>query len=100
MELELQIKRLMKDRNMQTKDLSELMGKSSQYVSNIINGGKGVSVNTLMEVAKALKVEFWQLTAPEDIGKVSDGQPSQGELTIKCDKCGNIIKVKEIKVEQ
>lgn len=100
MELQLQIKRLMKERGLQTKDLAKLMGKKDQYVSNIINGGKGVSVNTLMEVAKALNVEFWQLTAPEGIGRLPEDNQPKSDLSIKCEKCGNIIKVKEIKVEQ
>ena len=93
MELELQIKRLMRERGMQTKDLAEIMGKSSQYVSNIINGGKGVSVNTLIDVAKALNVEFWQLTAPENVKKVSETNQEVQPALITCPHCGKELKL-------
>lgn len=93
MEFELQIKRLMRERGLMTKDLAERMGKSDQYVSNIINGGKGMSINTLREVAAALGVEFWQLTAPENVGIIPSDGNSGNTMTIRCGKCGNEIKI-------
>lgn len=64
----LRIKAILSEKNMTSKELAERMGKAPQYVSNIINGGKGVSISTLIEVAKTLNVEFRELFAsPEKV---------------------------------
>jgi plasmid maintenance system antidote protein VapI len=44
---ELRIKEILKERNMTSKSLAESMRKAPQYISNIINGGKGVSINSV-----------------------------------------------------
>lgn len=54
----LRIKDILSDKNMTSKELAEKMGKAPQYVSNIINGGKGASISTLTEVAKALDFDL------------------------------------------
>lgn len=59
----LRIKDILLEKNMTSKELAERMGKAPQYVSNIINGGKGASISTLIEVAKTLNVEFRELFA-------------------------------------
>lgn len=48
------------------------MGKAPQYVSNIINGGKGASISTLIEVAKSLDVEFRDLFATTNVSSISE----------------------------
>ena len=53
--VELRIKEILKERKMTSKSLAEGMGKAPQYVSNVINGGKGVSINSLEEIAKYLE---------------------------------------------
>ena len=63
----LRIKDILSDKNMTSKELAEKMGKAPQYVSNIINGGKGASISTLIEVAKALNIEFRDLIATTKI---------------------------------
>ena len=59
----LRIKHILSDKNMTSKELADRMGKAPQYISNIINGGKGVSIPTLIEIAKYLDVEFRDLFA-------------------------------------
>lgn len=59
----LRIKDILSDKNMTSKELADRMGKAPQYISNIINGGKGVSIPTLIEIAKYLDVEFRDLFA-------------------------------------
>lgn len=64
----LRIKEILVSKGMTAKALAEKMGKSPQYLNSIINGGKGMSMATLAEVAISLNVEFWQLfTSSDDI---------------------------------
>ncbi len=83
---ELRIKEIMKERKMTTTSLAESMGKAPQYISNIINGGKGVSVNSLEEIAKHLGVPISSLFA--------DSKSSNA--TFVCPHCGKELKI-EIK---
>lgn len=82
----LRIKDILSDKNMTSKELAEKMGKAPQYVSNIINGGKGASISTLIEVAKALDVEFRDLFAATN---VSPNSEVNGYVKVK----GNIYEV-------
>ncbi|WP_373147706.1 helix-turn-helix domain-containing protein [Parabacteroides distasonis] len=68
----LRIKDILSDKNMTSKELAEKMGKAPQYVSNIINGGKGASISTLIEVAKVLNVEFRDLFATTSVSADSE----------------------------
>ena len=68
----LRIKDILSDKNMTSKELAKKMGKAPQYVSNIINGGKGASIPTLIEVAKVLDVEFRDLFAATNVPSTSD----------------------------
>ena len=81
---ELRIKEILKERNMTGKSLAESMGKAPQYISNVINGGKGVSINSLEEIAKHLNVPISSLFA--------DYKSSNGSLV--CPHCGKEIRVK------
>lgn len=74
---------------MTKKQFAEKIGRTQGSLNDMLSSPSWPS---LEKMASVLGLTVQQL--------VSDGQPSQGELTIKCDKCGNIIKVKEIKVEQ
>ena len=84
---ELRIKEILKERNMTGKSLAESMGKAPQYISNVINGGKGVSINSLEEIAKHLNVPISSLFAD-----YNGGNGASGEL--RCPYCGKEIKVK------
>ena len=59
----LRIKEILKEKGISQIELAEKMGKSKQYISNILTGGKGMSIATLVEIAKILDVEFRDLFA-------------------------------------
>jgi transcriptional regulator with XRE-family HTH domain len=59
----LRIKEILKEKGISQIELAEKMGKSKQYISNILSGGKGMSIATLVEIAKILDVEFRDLFA-------------------------------------
>ena len=80
---ELRIKEILKERNMTGKSLAESMGKAPQYISNVINGGKGVSINSLEDIAKHLDVPISSLFA--------DYKSSGGSLV--CPHCGKELKI-------
>ena len=83
---ELRIKEILKERNMTSKSLAEIMGKAPQYVSNVINGGKGVSVNSLEEIAKHLNVPISSLFADYNSSNGASGQ-------YRCPHCGKELKI-------
>lgn len=74
--VELRIKDILKEKCLTSKALAEKLGKAPQYVNNIINGGKGVSLNTLNDIAETLDVPFSSLfadyTSPEDVAGCGD----------------------------
>lgn len=59
----LRIKEILKEKGISQIELAEKMGKSKQYINNILTGGKGMSIATLVEIAKILDVEFRDLFA-------------------------------------
>lgn len=59
----LRIKEILKEKGISQIELAEKMGKSKQYISNILTGSKGMSIATLVEIAKILDVEFRDLFA-------------------------------------
>lgn len=92
-----QIKSIIKQKGIKQKELAEKLGMSIQQLNNTISGRNTASMAVFERIAEALDVEFWQLFAPEGIGYIQEETLPKDELTIKCDKCGNTIK---IKVEQ
>lgn len=84
--VELRIKEILKEHNMTGKLLAESMGKAPQYISNVINGGKGVSINSLEEIAKHLDVPISSLFADYNGGNGASG-------LFKCPHCGKELKV-------
>ena len=72
--LKLRIKDVMTEKGITSRQLAERMGKTPQYIGNIINGGKAMSLNSLIKVADALDVKFGDLFessyyVPEENGK-------------------------------
>lgn len=61
--IELRIKDILKEKGLTSKALAERLGKAPQYVNNVINGGKGVSLNTLNDIANELEVPVASLFA-------------------------------------
>ena len=83
MNTELYIKDILKAKGITSKELASMLGKAPQYVSNIINGGKGASISTLEEISTALNVPMWQLFASQDeVQRVS--VPSDFVAIIRC----------------
>lgn len=59
--IKLRIKEILKEKGLFCRDVAEKTGKRAQYISGIVNGGKPLSLNTLLMVADALDVEFADL---------------------------------------
>lgn len=87
--IDLRIKDILHEKGITAKSLAESMGKAPQYLNSIINGGKGASLNTLQEIAKALGVPMASLFA--------DYKPEVVDNPIVCPKCGAklIVKVEQ-----
>lgn len=72
MNTDLYIKDILKYKGITSKELATMLGKAPQYISNIINGGKGASLSTLEEIATALNTPMWQLFAkPNEVRSIS-----------------------------
>lgn len=80
----LRVKEILEEKGLSQKELAEMMNKSPQYISNILNAGQGVSVNILVEFAKALQVEFRDLFVSTKEEKTT---------TIICPHCGKTIEI-------
>lgn len=59
----LRIKELLYERGLTSKELANRLGKAPQYISNVINGGKGASLSSLGEIADVLQVNIGELFA-------------------------------------
>lgn len=86
--MEVFIKRTMQQLGVTTKELAERMGKSPQNVSNIVNGGKNMSMNTLQQVADALGVPPYVLLQPDEA--LPTGSPTVQPV---CPHCGRPVTV-------
>ena len=93
--MEVYIKEEMTRQGITVKELAGRLGKSIQHTSNIVNGGKNLSMNTLQLVADALQVSPWRLLAPEGVGVLPSPWPSP-QPSFKCPYCGHTLTV-EIK---
>jgi len=80
----------MKRLDITSKELAKRLGKSPQYIGNLVNGGKNLSMNTLQSVAKALGVQEWRLLAPEE---GVDASISPGGQSIVCPYCGKELRL-------
>jgi transcriptional regulator with XRE-family HTH domain len=64
--LSLNIKRYRNSRNLSQADLAEKLNISVNFLSNIENGNKWISPQTLVKFATALKIEPYELFKPEE----------------------------------
>ena len=85
----LRVKEILDEKGLSQKELAEMMGKSPQYISNILNAEQGVSVNILIEFAKTLQVDFRDLFASTKDDRTT---------TVTCPHCGKPIEI-ELKKE-
>ena len=81
----LRVKEILKEKKLTQKDLAARLDVSPQYISNILNAGAGVSVNALVEFAKALDVEFRDLFATT--------KDNDSPIGVVCPHCGKTIKI-------
>ena len=87
----LRVKEILKERGQTQKELAAKMGKSPQYIANVLNSEQGVSVNILIDLAKALDVEF------RDLFAATRGESATSSDILVCPHCGKPI---TSKVEQ
>lgn len=82
----LRIDKIMKERGISTQTLAENMDVSPQYVSEIVNERKNITLASLSKFAEALKVPMAALM---------DGYRDMEHAvnTFKCPYCGNVIRV-------
>ncbi len=83
----LRIDKIMKEQNISTLQLAELMHVSPQYVSEVVNERKNITLKVLERFAEALDVS---------IASLLDGYIDKGKLensSFKCPYCGNIIEI-------
>lgn len=100
----LRIKDILKDKNISSKELATLLNKAPQYVSNIINGGKGASLSTLSEIAETLGVGMGDLFEPKDeapkkdfVALVKDGNEQYSASSL--DELEELVKKLRSKLE-
>lgn len=96
MVIKLRIKDILKEKGISSKELAESLGKAPQYVSNIINGGKGASLSTLSEIANILNVNMGDLFAPTKEEHKKDDFFAFFKQGDKCYHAFSIIEVEEI----
>ena len=85
----LRVKEILKEKGLTQKELADMIGKSPQYIANILNAEQGVSVNILIEFAKTLQVDFRDLFA---------STKEDSTTTVTCPHCGKPIEI-ELKKE-
>lgn len=86
----LRIKELLKERSITSKEFAEKLGMAPQYLSNIINGGKGASLSMLAKMADALGVQIGDL--------FYTSKPDSN--TIICPHCNKPILIKAEKKQE
>lgn len=83
----LRIDKIMKVQNLSTKELAERMHISPQYVSNVVNERKNITLTGLAKFADALHVPMAALM---------DGYHEKDQMgfsSFNCPYCGNVINV-------
>ena len=85
-----QIKSIIKKKGMTQKELAEKLNMSIQQLNNTISGRNTASMAVFERIAEALDVEFWQLFAPEDVGRtIASTEPP----VLTCPYCGKELKL-------
>ena len=91
MDIKNTVKAIAHEKGIKMEDIAKKLEITKGGLSKALNGNP--TIGTLTKVANVLEVPVSDLLEEEK------KQPDNS-IFIKCDKCGNIIKVKEIKVEQ
>ncbi len=85
----LRIDKIMKEHNITTNQLAEIMHVTPQYVSEVVNERKNITINVLEKFAKALKVPMAALV---------EGYHDEEQLgfnSFNCPYCGNVINIEK-----
>lgn len=91
--MRLRIKEIMGERNVTSVWLANEIGVTKATISNLINNKTMPSIETLENIANALKVPMWQLFASiEDIQRETEKEREQEEGVLRCPKCGTRFK--------
>ena len=80
----LRIDKIMKEHNINTLQLAEIMNVSPQYVSEVVNERKNITITVLAKFAKALQVPMASLV---------DGYHEKDSFN--CPYCGNVISIEK-----
>lgn len=81
--MDLQIKRIQKEKGINNLQLADLLGVSGQYAGALANGKVRGSIDKYEEIANALGVKLWQLFAPLDEYVIPDGKIEETNENIK-----------------
>lgn len=81
-DIKLRIRDILAQKGMDCASLAEKMGKSPQYVNNVLNKRKDMSLNALIGIADALGVEFGDLF----VSSFTPDSPMQNDFVavVKC----------------
>ncbi len=82
----LRIDKIMRKNGISTRELADMMNVTPQYVSEIVNERKNITLSGLSKFAEALRVP---------IAALMDGYHDSGDWdgSFKCPYCGNVISV-------
>lgn len=83
-ELHIRLKEILKEKGLTNKGFAQMIGKTPQYVSNIVNRTKPISLTQLLEISNILDIEFYELFTERK-------EPITNTCT--CPHCGKPIKV-------
>lgn len=91
--MDLRIREVMQRQGVTGLELAERLGKHSQYIYNIINGGPQASIGALISVAKALGVPFRDLFGPGQGTGATPDHPEGQQMKTTCPHCGHELTV-------
>lgn len=91
--MDLRIREIMQAKGVTGIELAQRLGKHSQYIYNIINGGPQASVGALISVAKALGVPFRELFGPGQSEGEPAGTPQGQHMRAICPHCGHELNI-------
>lgn len=79
--MELQLRRIMAEKNINGQQLADQLGVTKQFVSNIVRGGSA-SIRLYEKIAECLNVPLWTLFAPPTEKDPKPDTDIQPDLTI------------------
>lgn len=90
--MELQLKRIMREKGTDGKKLADQLGVSKQFICNVANG-RGASIRMYEKLADLLCVPLWALFAPPTVKEAQNETP---DLTMTYPATGETCYYKRI----